>query len=290
MSDPRGVPVRTDPPLPGDVLSSHREKDDAWSAFFEAIEEPSADIIVLRDTVPAQTILAPSKEAPREDGGFRSLSEPQPEGAVSKRRWDASCEANRGSTRRVPADTARHSSCAASTDTARLISERAVSHHSTAVHGKREQMNKHELVSHVAAGTPVTRADAERLVGVVFSAIADALACGEPVTSGASGSSPHAAAQPEPAAIPQPVSRSPSRPRGRRRSSPRRPFAPRSTNSRVESTPEPAIQPATSTAAAQRAGFDSRSADAGTLVAERGRGDFHDFDTRANRCAAARRA
>lgn len=43
-------------------------------------------------------------------------------------------------------------------------------------------MNKHELVSHVAAGTPVTKVDAERLVGVVFSAIADALARGEPVT------------------------------------------------------------------------------------------------------------
>ena len=121
MRDPRGTPVRTDLPLPGDVLSSHKEKDDAWSAFFEAIEEASPD-------------------------------------------------------------TARHSSYAASTDTARLISKRAVSHHSTAVHGEREQMNKHELVSHVAAGTPVTRADAERLVGVVFSAIADALARGEPVT------------------------------------------------------------------------------------------------------------
>ena len=43
-------------------------------------------------------------------------------------------------------------------------------------------MNKHELVSHVAAGTPVTKADAERLVGVVFSTIADALARGEPVS------------------------------------------------------------------------------------------------------------
>ena len=43
-------------------------------------------------------------------------------------------------------------------------------------------MNKHELVSHVAAGMSVTRADAERLIGVVFSAIADALARGEPVT------------------------------------------------------------------------------------------------------------
>ena len=42
-------------------------------------------------------------------------------------------------------------------------------------------MNKHELVSHVAAGTSVTRADAERLIGAVFSAIADALARDEPV-------------------------------------------------------------------------------------------------------------
>ena len=62
------------------------------------------------------------------------------------------------------------------------MSERAVSHHATTVHGKRDQMNKHELVSHVAAGTPVTKADAERLVGVVFSTIADALARGESVT------------------------------------------------------------------------------------------------------------
>ena len=92
----------------------------------------------------------------------------------------------RGSTRRVSADTTRHStrhsSCVASTDTARLISERAAPHHSTPFIEKGEQMNKHELVSHVAAETPVTRADAERLVGVVLSAIADALARGEPVT------------------------------------------------------------------------------------------------------------
>ena len=42
-------------------------------------------------------------------------------------------------------------------------------------------MNKHELVSQVAAGTSVTRADAERLVGAVFFAIADALARDETV-------------------------------------------------------------------------------------------------------------
>ena len=42
-------------------------------------------------------------------------------------------------------------------------------------------MNKAELVTHVATEASVTRATAERLVGVVFSAIADALAREEPV-------------------------------------------------------------------------------------------------------------
>ena len=42
-------------------------------------------------------------------------------------------------------------------------------------------MAKSELVSHVAAGTSVTGADAERLVGAVFSTIADTLARDEPV-------------------------------------------------------------------------------------------------------------
>ena len=54
--------LETDLPLPADVLSSHKEKDDAWTAFYEAIEEPSADIIVLRDTTPVQTIVASSDE------------------------------------------------------------------------------------------------------------------------------------------------------------------------------------------------------------------------------------
>ena len=42
-------------------------------------------------------------------------------------------------------------------------------------------MNKAELASHVAAETLVTKATADRLVGAVFSAIADALAREEPV-------------------------------------------------------------------------------------------------------------
>ena len=54
--------LETDLPLPVDVLSSHKEKDDAWTAFYEAIEEPSGDIIVLRDTTPAHTIVASSDE------------------------------------------------------------------------------------------------------------------------------------------------------------------------------------------------------------------------------------
>ena len=42
-------------------------------------------------------------------------------------------------------------------------------------------MNKAELVSHVAAETSTTWADAERMVGAMFSAIADTLARDEPV-------------------------------------------------------------------------------------------------------------
>ena len=42
-------------------------------------------------------------------------------------------------------------------------------------------MNKAELVTHVATEASVTKATAERLVGAVFSAIADALAREEPV-------------------------------------------------------------------------------------------------------------
>ena len=43
-------------------------------------------------------------------------------------------------------------------------------------------MNKAELVTHVAAETSSTKAAAERMVGAVFSTIADALAAGEHVT------------------------------------------------------------------------------------------------------------
>ena len=53
----------TDLPLPGDVLSAHKEKDDAWTAFYEAVpERVGNDIIVLRDTMPDETIIASSDE------------------------------------------------------------------------------------------------------------------------------------------------------------------------------------------------------------------------------------
>ncbi len=53
----------TDLSLSGDVLSVHKEKDDAWNAFYEAVKEPVGDdIIVLRDTIPVQTVLASSDE------------------------------------------------------------------------------------------------------------------------------------------------------------------------------------------------------------------------------------
>ena len=55
--------LQTDRPLPGDVLSAHMDTDDAWSAFYAATEEPVGDdIIVLRDTLAGETILASSDE------------------------------------------------------------------------------------------------------------------------------------------------------------------------------------------------------------------------------------
>ena len=45
------------------MLSSHKEKDDAWTAFYAAIGEPEGgDIIVLRDTLPGETVLASSDD------------------------------------------------------------------------------------------------------------------------------------------------------------------------------------------------------------------------------------
>ena len=55
--------LETDLPLPGDVLSVHKEKDDAWTAFYQAIEERVGnDLIVLFDATHVQSILASSDE------------------------------------------------------------------------------------------------------------------------------------------------------------------------------------------------------------------------------------
>ena len=55
--------LETDLPLPGDVLSTHKAKDDAWTAFYEAIEERVGnDIVVLCDATHVQSILASSDE------------------------------------------------------------------------------------------------------------------------------------------------------------------------------------------------------------------------------------
>ena len=55
--------LETDLPLPGEVLSSHKEKDGAWTAFYAAVEEAVGnDIIVLCDATHVQSILASSDE------------------------------------------------------------------------------------------------------------------------------------------------------------------------------------------------------------------------------------
>ena len=53
----------TDLSVTGDLLSAHKEKDDAWTAFYEAVKTPVGnDIIVLCDTMQGDTVLATSDE------------------------------------------------------------------------------------------------------------------------------------------------------------------------------------------------------------------------------------
>ena len=53
----------TDLSVTSDLLSAHKEKDDAWTAFYAAIEKRVGnDIIVLRDTMQGDTVLATSDE------------------------------------------------------------------------------------------------------------------------------------------------------------------------------------------------------------------------------------
>ena len=54
--------LETHLPLPVDVLSSHKEKDDAWTAFYDAIRVPRENLVLLRDTTPTQTVIASSDD------------------------------------------------------------------------------------------------------------------------------------------------------------------------------------------------------------------------------------
>ena len=56
---PRYEIVATDS---GRVLSAHKDRDAAWSAFHDAVAEPRGEVIALRDTTPARTVLASSDE------------------------------------------------------------------------------------------------------------------------------------------------------------------------------------------------------------------------------------
>ena len=82
--------------------------------------------------------------------------------------------------RRAPHQDVPNARRATLSETARLTSGCASSRNPIAVQGV-EQMNRSDLVSHVATETSVTKATADRLVEAVFSTIGDALARNEPV-------------------------------------------------------------------------------------------------------------
>ena len=46
----------------GRVLSAHKDRDAALSAFYDAVAEPRGEVIALRDTTPARTVLASSDQ------------------------------------------------------------------------------------------------------------------------------------------------------------------------------------------------------------------------------------
>ena len=51
-----------DTDFPVDVLSVHKEKDDAWTAFYAAMAEPADDIVFIFDTASGRRILASSDD------------------------------------------------------------------------------------------------------------------------------------------------------------------------------------------------------------------------------------
>ena len=86
---------------------------------------------------------------------------------------------------KISREHSRTAGCVPFPDPARLICTRPILRSPTAARGK-DNMNKADLVSH-ATETSTTRAAAERMVGAVFSAIADALARDEPVANAGFG-------------------------------------------------------------------------------------------------------
>lgn len=95
-------------------------------------------------------------------------------------------------------------------------------------------MTRAKLISHVAAETSTTKAAAERIVGAMFSALADALARDDTVAISGFGKSAVRGSARVRDAIPDPASRPASRRRRCRRSSRRKPFATRSTKKMTE--------------------------------------------------------
>ncbi|MXZ27933.1 MAG: hypothetical protein F4Y72_06470 [Gammaproteobacteria bacterium] len=64
VSDTVFYALDMDLPTVGEVLSAHKKKYDAWTAFYKAVEQPSDDIVVLLDTGTQSepTVIASSDE------------------------------------------------------------------------------------------------------------------------------------------------------------------------------------------------------------------------------------
>jgi len=64
VSDTVFYALDMDLPTVGEVLSAHKKKDDAWTAFYKTVGQPSDDIVVLLDTGtrPEPTVIASSDE------------------------------------------------------------------------------------------------------------------------------------------------------------------------------------------------------------------------------------
>ena len=147
-------------------------------------------------------------------------------------------------------------------------------------------MNMRDLAAHVAARTSLSKSHAD---AAVSSAIADALARGETVTTAGFGTFTTRSHLARPSRNPRTggriaiaVSTAPS-------------FKVRKTLRDGQVATDVRVYFAATAGCGPARPHDPKSLMSPVgpvvpLVAERRRGDFHDFDTRANKCAAARRA